>query len=435
MPKRKRDDCDETSSSDPQGRRLTLRATRLEQKIELGIQQIHRALKTARGFERQKLGRRQKNAQSSGLNAQLSRLCEEVQALKSLDLLELSRKHLVKQLLKTKRICESPAFTQLKISKQNVFNGKKEGPEANVTARLFSSNPVKGVLPGIMDGIRNILGLEGVRAPSNKTSTSEEVSKTPKAAAPKVSKRPLPAEKPDIDQGDISIGENEDGCDFAQFDDRIASSSGSESEDNNESTFKTQKGTNYDPVKDLSLSPTPSITDSESSQDITVKSTKRTKSSGKAASTTFLPSLTMGGYWSGTESDAEEDDETAAAIAPRKNRMGQQARRKLWEKKFGANANHVRKQAESNHRDSGWDMRRGATSQEDQWKDRGKYKRLTGQSTGQRVAQSKGEHFGKPHGPSRQQQHQKPLHPSWEAARKAKEKKSQVKFEGKKVVF
>lgn len=85
MPKRKRDDLDEASSSNPEPRRLTLRATRLEQKIEHGVQQIHRALKTARGFERQKLGRRQKTAKSNGDTAQLGRLAEEVQALKVSD--------------------------------------------------------------------------------------------------------------------------------------------------------------------------------------------------------------------------------------------------------------------------------------------------------------------------------------------------------------
>lgn len=81
MPKRKRDDHDETSPN-PEPRRLTLRATRLEQKIEQGVQVIHRALKTARGFERQKLGRRQKDAKTKSDTAQLGRLAEEVQALK-----------------------------------------------------------------------------------------------------------------------------------------------------------------------------------------------------------------------------------------------------------------------------------------------------------------------------------------------------------------
>ena len=76
-------------------------------------------------------------------------------------------------------------------------------------------------------------------------------------------------------------------------------------------------------------------------------------------STTFLPSLSMGGYFPGSESEPEELE----PMPGRKNRMGQTARRALWEKKYGAAANHVKKakKAEKANRDSGWDLRRGAT--------------------------------------------------------------------------
>ncbi|KMU75406.1 hypothetical protein CISG_05041 [Coccidioides immitis RMSCC 3703] len=280
MPKRKREESNEAPAIDLEAQRLTIRAARLEQKIEHGIQQIHRALKTARGFERQKLGRRQKHAQSKNENALLSRLSEEVQALKSL-----------------------------------------------------------------------------------------------KMAAPKTQPR---IETPGVNPEDVSMDEEGNDFDFSQFDDRLASSSGSESEDDDGNTVQRREERRYDPIEDLSLSPTPSTTDSKSPPATVVKSSKSSKATQKPSTTTFLPSLTMGGYWSGTESDAE-DDIAAAAITPRKNRMGQQARRKLWEKKFGANANHVRKQTESRNRDSGWDLRRGAMSQEDIGRGRGKGGKFRGQ--------------------------------------------------------
>lgn len=45
---------------------------------------LHRALKTARGFERQKLGRRQKTARQKKEEGELGRLDAEVKALKVL---------------------------------------------------------------------------------------------------------------------------------------------------------------------------------------------------------------------------------------------------------------------------------------------------------------------------------------------------------------
>lgn len=290
-----------------------------------------------------------------------------------------------------------------------------------------------------MEGIRGILGVEDTKAPTSKTATSREVQKGTEGSTAKALQDSPRAGTPSTDQEDVSMGEDEDELDYAQFDDRLASSSGSESEDDDDDDDDTrpEKSTKakYDPVKDLSLSPTPSIADSESPPATTVKSSKSRKDSKKTSTTTFLPSLTMGGYWSGTESEAEDDGVAAAAIEPRKNRMGQQARRKLWEKKFGQNANHVRKQADSNQRDSGWDMRRGATSQEHRGRDRGQGNRPAVQSRNRGAAPARDDRPERPRAPFKQQQEEKPMHPSWEAARKAKEKKTQASFQGKKVVF
>lgn len=86
MPKRKRTDLDEETEthagSGSEKKTRSLRAARLEQKIEHGSVLLRRALKTARGFERQKLGRRQKTARSKKEDVQFARLGEEVAALK-----------------------------------------------------------------------------------------------------------------------------------------------------------------------------------------------------------------------------------------------------------------------------------------------------------------------------------------------------------------
>lgn len=85
MPKRKLSELNGPARSD--SRKLSIKAVRLTNKFEQGVQLISKGLKTARGFERQKLSRREKTAKSqndavTSLRTTLLRLAEEVEALK-----------------------------------------------------------------------------------------------------------------------------------------------------------------------------------------------------------------------------------------------------------------------------------------------------------------------------------------------------------------
>lgn len=167
------------------------------------------------------------------------------------------------------------------------------------------------------------------------------------------------------------------------------------------------------------------------------KTAKKASSTAAPKSTTFLPSLSMGGYWSGSESAEGLSDTEPQG---RKNRMGQQARRALWEKKFGKNANHVKKQPQN--RDEGWDARRGASAGDDRGK-KGRGRGGFGAESGRRRgSEGRGPmSSGANSDPiAARKMNPKPtadalLHPSWEAAKKAKEQKKTVAFQGKKVVF
>jgi BUD22 len=175
-------------------------------------------------------------------------------------------------------------------------------------------------------------------------------------------------------------------------------------------------------VRDISLSPSPEPSFSEESEAVA--------SSNRAAKgSTFLPSLTGAGYVSGSESEASDINDE---IAPRKNRRGQQARRLIAERKYGANAKHLQKVKKGKAgRDQGWDARRGAVSNE---------------RTNSRPTMHVERH------PTNSLDHDKtrdplekirknddsgPLHPSWAARKqaKAKEKISIQQFSGKKIVF
>ena len=72
MPKRKRDEVEDHDTIEK-----SLRAF-----ILYGTKQLFRALKTAKGFERQKLGKRHKNAREQKQTGELSRLEKEIAVLK-----------------------------------------------------------------------------------------------------------------------------------------------------------------------------------------------------------------------------------------------------------------------------------------------------------------------------------------------------------------
>ena len=60
----------------------SIQATRLTQLFDQGVHNLSRALKTARGFERQKLGKREQRAKKEKDEKLLGRTGEEIGALK-----------------------------------------------------------------------------------------------------------------------------------------------------------------------------------------------------------------------------------------------------------------------------------------------------------------------------------------------------------------
>jgi hypothetical protein len=143
------------------------------------------------------------------------------------------------------------------------------------------------------------------------------------------------------------------------------------------------------------------------------------------AESTFLPTL-MGGYISGSES-ASDVEELAPA---RKNRRGQRARQAIWEKKYKDQAKHLAAQARS--RDAGWDARRGAVGSDDKhagkpWK-RGVSNPFKRSDEPRQDRSASIAAKSKPKGTE-------PLHPSWEAKRKAKEAMQNAVFSGRKTTF
>lgn len=208
--------------------------------------------------------------------------------------------------------------------------------------------------------------------------------------------------------------------------------------------------------------------DSESDEDLRPRKRNATASASVGGTSHFLPSL-MGGYISdGGDSDGDRgsvaDDEEAAArmlSGPRKNRRGQRARQAIWEKKYKQLAKHVLeeekqgKDGSSNgkenkasskngkQKDGGWDAKRGAVDANDKprWLRRkmgllGRVGPVGGGGSGAAGSKpSGGDGNSKKDNPNANAQVSGTLHPSWEAARKAKDKAQTAAFEGKKIVF
>lgn len=217
--------------------------------------------------------------------------------------------------------------------------------------------------------------------------------------------------------------------------------------------------------------------DSDSSEDSALtRPTKKVKAVKPASFTTgnsaFLPSL-MGGYVSGSESASDVD----VAPSAKKNRRGQRARQAIWEKKYGEKAKHHQNQNKKDARNAGWDMKRGAvedTSAFRPWKKGivNPFEKNNVHPERQRQMQREGNggeggglrkggrardaRDARDRGPPRQQHQDRaqsvreekpkpkpppkrddtgPLHPSWAAAKKAKENVQKVEFKGTKVTF
>ena len=455
MPKRKRDDDQNHQDEDPAQK---IRKNRFRAKIDQGNKSIASALKLARGFERQKLGRRQKTAKNDP--KELLRLKEEVIALKALDLGRTASRYLFKQLAKTNRIKESPIFVAT-YGAEPVVDAPNPGAEANVVGRLFNSNPIKEVMLGVMKGIMSCLGIEtspglqSVKKIGKAKPLVRQKSTVKSEASGKDEFEGFSAEEDtaNFHQNHLVNGADEveesEGDEMAAHEDRLASDSATDSGSASLEIFHipSQKpnGTDHHPAIAASVSSSPS----PPPPPLRKTSVKASKPAPKpSGTTTFLPSLMMGGYYSGSDSDDFEDGylesgKNALQQKQRKNRRGQRARQEIAEKKHGKNANHLKKGTakEGKSRDAGWDARRGATGESSRGRNfgsrmggRNNSKKPTGANSDAVVGRRD---FGAGRGKTETKEKDGPLHPSWEAAKRRKEQSlaTTQNFRGKKITF
>jgi hypothetical protein len=137
----------------------------------------------------------------------------------------------------------------------------------------------------------------------------------------------------------------------------------------------------------------------------------------------------MGGYISGSESASDVD----VAPSDRKNRRGQRARQAIWEKKYGEGAKHRQKQQSKG--EASWDMRRGAIFEDEDPRQRRPWKKGINNPLSRNDAYTNA--GSEPAVTSKiAKESESPLHPSWEAKKKAKEReKAMIVAPANKIVF
>ncbi len=357
----------------------------------------------------------------------------------TLDTTASAQHHLYKSLLKLKAVADHPALPDEVKDSQSAAT---DPATLNVNARLCKSNQVQDVLSTALADIQQSLGLhveEGTKGKKRRVrkkdlspDTEPSVSDTKAAKAQRRAKEPLQSsEEPD----NHILEQSSHGAERSFLEGHEAQPVGSAQDEKGQSEHYGREATpeglkdrvstanrnGYSLEADLSMSDLDSRASSRSPE-------PQKKTATKKAS--FLPSLTMAGYISGSGSDVGDDID----VAPKKNRRGQRARQQIWEQKFGDKAKHIQKQ----DRDAGWNPKRGAVESDGLHHSkriqrgrraspdyalggdgRGAKPRITNDASKKKHSTNEG-----------------PIHPSWEAAKKAKEKRAApVAFQGKKISF
>lgn len=373
--------------------------------------------------------------------------------------------HLYKSMLRSKPMSTAPAFPSYIIAKIEAASRPQDVASCNVQARLFNSHAVKTAVAEIMSGVGLLLGIPdgtllgkkgrlrasgiggGGDSTKNGSTGAREVTEDCILREQNMAQiTTLPAPR-STDQKENVPSSDEETDNYEAFASRLGNSSDDESTEAREAQNILKEGL----TADHELSQTTSCSSSRSPDPLIsarLNSNKQHIPTKVPKSTTFLPSLTLGGYISDSNSDHSQTSKIGR-MAPesRKNRRGQQARRQIWEKKYGQNAKHLQRQTRSQDRDQGWDPKAGARpadvrgnggSGSGSGRGRGRDRGPTRSGKAGPLSSGANADPVKPRamkGESREKQAEGPLHPSWEAAKKAKEATKSVVFQGKKMVF
>ena len=483
-PKRKHDEINGafTRTQKPPKRQ---NLSRIDATLKQAQKKVHRALKLAKGFERQKLSRRQRNAQVEGNAAETARIKAEIEAWRvrqqhlnprpglithqTLDVGQTAIGYLSRLVTRHKTLSQVSELVQ---SATTPHRPVSDVATANVTARLYNSNPVKAAAQQVGSDLLACTGsgrqsrpsqsqprslpdrpkqaMSRERSQGHSTFSAEGISDAQSTRRVERRQDRSTLQSISTDVQDESIPDSDISAMEEQYASRIASEpdedSADEGEDpgprinldrSNDEWSGSDSGLLEDP-EGLSDSSSSSVA-TEVQSEVPVEASRSSVATKRPprADEKFLPALSTGGYLSGSDSDASEIESLSDAPQKR-NRRGQRARQQIWEQKYKTKAKHLQKpHGAARGRDEGWDMQRGA---------RGPKKTRNGRSavrsgaTGanadavqKRAAEKRQPNSIRPVKPKRDDTGS--LHPSWQARKKAKDAPVTAPFQGQKITF
>ncbi|RXW17181.1 hypothetical protein EST38_g8672 [Candolleomyces aberdarensis] len=402
------------------------------------LHEVYHACKKAKTFETQKLVKRLKQLRATGDDSSAVEDHEaQLNSIKAIDHNLLGNSAFRSKLLKDKLLRENQ-LVQDSLAKEiqdNILEAPAAGtPLAKIQSRLLSSKIIASQVSTSLGTLKSIIDPD---SPPTKRAKSSE----PSAALPKPPKT-LAADQDD-ESSDNDSAE-------AQNDDDLGWESGTVDGDEDNDEDDDQEDNAEEPPEDGWESGSIHGSDGEaadhddddtSEEDEEGPTVKAKIKGGKAGpnpaaatlgvpssrgkmESTFLPSLAVGFIPGSDDSDVEAEGSIAE---PRKNRRGQRARRAIWEKKYGRNANHKKTETAENEKKARMEAWSRVKKSQTRPTDRG--------------PQRKTIHREAPKAPEpstlKKDNKDKPLHPSWEAKRKLKEKQSDaiVASQGKKIKF
>lgn len=283
-----------------------------------------------------------------------------------------------------------------------------------LVSTLMNNEKSKQLLSSFDSGMNVFLGIK--KEAKSKT-FNEESQDDERIESKQDSKSKVPSKESQDATDEGEVPELDDDV-LKQYDNLLADSE----EENEESEAPTlDPNVNYNEVTDEEP-------DQESGEDEELESDENSELYSKTHKTK-LPEL-MAGYYSGGDSSDESDvgddkvaREQLSLKEKKKNRRGQRARRKIWEKKYGREAKHVQREVEKEHED----RKRRQTEYEERVAKRAAKSAAREVEEATRIDQR----FIKPVEKKAPQAE----HPSWVAKKEAEEKQKNAKFQGKKITF
>ncbi|KAF8550048.1 Bud-site selection protein [Imleria badia] len=417
------------------------KAAKLRRKLHHTFRELRKVVKKARTFEVQKTLKKLKDARRKDPESDVTKDLEaQVEILKHLSYNQLAHSALATKLKKDKTLSSDPTIQAISVelASNQVSPGAPGTPMAKAQSRILSSKVLASQVISIVETLRMFLhppvGSEGIGEATDNSRTRLNIPKKRRTGS----------------GNEDAFSSKDNGADLSDegSHEEYESASGDEAVAEVDHGWKSGTVSAPSESDDSVADDHDSSCEDSSEADFPSGDPNKSQSHGSKGQSEFLPSLSVG-FTRGDSGSEFSDSETKLVDGIKKNRRGQRARRAIWEKKFGRNANHVKKrqQQDTERRKPGSapvDRRSGKGNSSSRPRTpipvtyghervRRPTLRRSGGVTDSTSTQGQLDRI-RGIGDARRKQEERPLHPSWEAKRQQKSA-SIVPSQGTKIVF